>query len=170
MIITLRWAQGDETPICEAAGLGISSDKHSRTWPNQCLGSPRQHIYSWWHLRNWEVTAPGEEHQDHRPTKLILNTGWITATKYMFRHEISTSRHGRKSMAFLSGIYIYLWLILDDIWQKPTQYCKAIIFQLKINKFKYLFKCFLSSYRWTSGKANPKDWYCYLLNPNINTS
>ena len=22
-----------------------------------------------------------------------------------------------------------------DIWQKPTQYCKAVILQLKINKF-----------------------------------
>ena len=22
-----------------------------------------------------------------------------------------------------------------DVWQKPTQYCKAINFQLKINKF-----------------------------------
>ena len=36
--------------------------------------------------------------------------------------------------------YVYLWLIHVDIWQKPTQYCKAIIFQLKINKFKQIFK------------------------------
>ena len=28
--------------------------------------------------------------------------------------------------------YAYLWLIHVDVWQKPTQYCKAII-QLKIN-------------------------------------
>ena len=45
--------------------------------------------------------------------------------------------------------YVYLWLTHVDIWQKPTQYCKVIIFQLKINlkiaptKFssrdKYLF-------------------------------
>ena len=32
-------------------------------------------------------------------------------------------------------IYIYLLLIHVDIWQKPTQYCKAITLQLKINKF-----------------------------------
>ena len=32
------------------------------------------------------------------------------------------------------GIYVYLWLIHIAIWQKPTQHCKAIIFQLKINK------------------------------------
>ena len=24
-----------------------------------------------------------------------------------------------------------LWLVLADVWQKPTQYCKAIIFQLR---------------------------------------
>ena len=28
------------------------------------------------------------------------------------------------------GTYVYLWLIHVDVWQKPTQYCKAIILQL----------------------------------------
>ena len=28
---------------------------------------------------------------------------------------------------------VYLWLIHVDLWQKPTQYCKSIILQLKIN-------------------------------------
>ena len=38
------------------------------------------------------------------------------------------------------GTYVYLWLIHVAIWQKPTQYCKAIILQLKINNFlKVLF-------------------------------
>ena len=32
------------------------------------------------------------------------------------------------------GTYVYLWLIQVDVWQKPTQFCKAIILQLK-NKF-----------------------------------
>ena len=27
--------------------------------------------------------------------------------------------------------YVYLWLTHVDIWQKPTQYCKAIIIQIK---------------------------------------
>ena len=34
------------------------------------------------------------------------------------------------------GTYIYLWLIHVDGWQKPTQYCKAIILQLKT---QYIF-------------------------------
>ena len=29
--------------------------------------------------------------------------------------------------------YVYLWLIHVVVRQKPTQYCKAIILQLKIN-------------------------------------
>ena len=31
------------------------------------------------------------------------------------------------------GAYIYLWLIHVDIWQRPIQYRKATIPQLKIN-------------------------------------
>ena len=30
-------------------------------------------------------------------------------------------------------MYTYLWLIHLDVWQKPTQYYKAVILQLKIN-------------------------------------
>ena len=37
------------------------------------------------------------------------------------------------------GTYVYLWLIHVDVWQKPTQHCKAIILQLKILK-NTLFK------------------------------
>ena len=37
------------------------------------------------------------------------------------------------------GTYVYLWLIDVDIWQKPTEYCKAIILQLKINIYIYFF-------------------------------
>ena len=33
------------------------------------------------------------------------------------------------------GIYGYLWLIYADVTQKPTQYCKAVILQIK-NKLK----------------------------------
>ena len=29
------------------------------------------------------------------------------------------------------GTYVYLWLIHVDVWQKPSQYCKVIILQLK---------------------------------------
>ena len=35
------------------------------------------------------------------------------------------------------GPYVGLWLIHVDIWQKLTQYCKAIILQLKNFLKKY---------------------------------
>ena len=34
------------------------------------------------------------------------------------------------------GIYVYLWLIHVEVWQKTAKFCKAIILQQKINKFK----------------------------------
>ena len=34
------------------------------------------------------------------------------------------------------GTYVYLWLIHVDVRQKPTQYCKVITLQLKINRLK----------------------------------
>ena len=33
------------------------------------------------------------------------------------------------------GIYVCLWLPHADVWQKPTQQCKAIIFHLKMNLY-----------------------------------
>ena len=33
------------------------------------------------------------------------------------------------------GKYVYLWLMHGDVRQQPTQYCKAIIPQLIIDKF-----------------------------------
>ena len=35
------------------------------------------------------------------------------------------------------GTYVYLWLIHGDVWQKPTQYYKTIIFKLKIIFFNF---------------------------------
>ena len=40
----------------------------------------------------------------------------------------------------MEGTYIYLWLTHVDVWQNPTQHCKAIIHQLKINFKKSLKK------------------------------
>ena len=44
-------------------------------------------------------------------------------------------------------IYVYLRLIHVDVWQKPAQYSKAIILQLKtekINVWTNLHECLLS--------------------------
>ena len=33
------------------------------------------------------------------------------------------------------GIYVYLWLIHIEIFQKKANFCKAVILQSKLNKF-----------------------------------
>ena len=38
------------------------------------------------------------------------------------------------------GTHVYLWLILVDVWQKPSLPCKVIILQLKIKLKKIFFK------------------------------
>ena len=37
--------------------------------------------------------------------------------------------------------YVYLWQIHVDVWQKPVEYCTAIIFQLKKFKINTLTPC-----------------------------
>jgi len=34
------------------------------------------------------------------------------------------------------GTHAYLWPIHDDVWQKPSQYCKVIALQLKLINLK----------------------------------
>ena len=40
------------------------------------------------------------------------------------------------------GTYVHLWLIHTDVWQKSTQYCKAIILQLKISNLKITYELY----------------------------
>ena len=47
------------------------------------------------------------------------------------------TRHGEVGGRFKrEGTQAYLWLIHVDVWQKPAQYCKVIILQLKKMKAK----------------------------------
>ena len=41
------------------------------------------------------------------------------------------SGEGGGRMVQDAGIHVYSWLIHVDVWQKPPQYCKVIILQLK---------------------------------------
>ena len=50
------------------------------------------------------------------------------------------------------GTYVYVWLIHVVVWQKPTQYCKAIILQLKYkNKERRKEKKNFNDYSVSSG-------------------
>ena len=41
------------------------------------------------------------------------------------------------------GMCVYPWLIHVDVWQKPTQHCKAIILQVKVNTLKKKTETFM---------------------------
>ena len=70
------------------------------------------------------------------------------------------------------GTCVYLWLIHVDLWQRPTQYCKAIILQLKVNRLKK--KKEMSKLRWWNegewnlslkeeqwDQGNKYNWSCH---------
>ena len=60
------------------------------------------------------------------------------------------------------GAIVYIWLIHGDIWQKPIQYCKAIVLQLKVNKLMTPQKN-LMAFLFTSNKRkNIPKWEMYL--------
>ena len=61
------------------------------------------------------------------------NSNWGSVTTYRSGMGWDGVGGGRK---VLEGGDTYLWLIHVVVWQKPTQYCKAIILQLKLSKFK----------------------------------
>ena len=52
------------------------------------------------------------------------------------------------------GTSVYLWLTDADVWQKPTQYCKATILQ---------FKKILISFRTIRNRTSYPGWLCELV-------
>ena len=48
------------------------------------------------------------------------------------------------------GKFLCLWLNHIDVWQKPSQHCKASILQLKISKYNFKSK--------TSFSKKKKNW------------
>ena len=50
------------------------------------------------------------------------------------------------------GTYVYLRLIHVDVWQKPTQYYKAIILRLKKKKNWFFDREFSPSYTYISAQ------------------
>ena len=64
------------------------------------------------------------------------NSSSVSAQRYGMAREMGW-RFKRE------GTYVYLWLIHVEVQQKPTQYWKAVILQLKINFKKAVLVFFL---------------------------
>ena len=119
-------------------------------------------IYKKWYWRIYLQGSNGETDIENRPMdmgrgeervrcmewvtrKLILPyVKWITNQNLLYgsgnsnRGSVSTWRGGmgREMGGRLQreGIYVYLWLIHVEVWQKTAKFCKAIILQLKKKK------------------------------------
>ena len=63
--------------------------------------------------------------------KQIASGKLLYNTRSPAQCSVMTYRMGRRLKR--EGIYVYLWLIHIVLWQKPTQHCKAINIQWKIN-------------------------------------
>ena len=61
------------------------------------------------------------------------------------------------------GIYVYLWLIHVEVWQKTTKFCKAVILPLKNNCFFKRRKPGLPW--WLSGKESPFQYRGHEFDP-----
>ena len=94
--------------------------------PIPCL----DYLTLWWILKSGSKTPP---------TLFYFKTVFVTLVSLLFLINcrigllIKKKKPGGRSKREVT--YVDLWLIHVDIWQKPTQYCKAVILQLKINKF-----------------------------------
>ena len=64
------------------------------------------------------MTSASSIHEAEHPGPVSMTTG---------RDEVGREVGGGFRMG---GTHVYLWLIRVDIWQKPSQCCKAIILQL----------------------------------------
>ena len=66
------------------------------------------------------------------------------------------------------GTWVYLWVVLVDVWQEITKFCKAIIVQLKKIFYKYiLYKTLLLNHCFHLPKTTtpliPPFFHCFSL-------
>ena len=83
----------------------------------------------------WKITLPY--------VKQIANGNLLYGSGNSNRGSESIQRGGMGRLVGgrlkKEGTYVYLWLIHVDVWQKPTQFCKSIILQLKQINVKHFF-------------------------------
>ena len=83
----------------------------------------------------------GKSRNIHHHTQNRANGNWPCDAQNPNQGSTTTQRGrmGREVRGRFKreGTPVYLWLIHVGAWQKPTQYCKSSILQLKINNFKF---------------------------------
>ena len=68
------------------------------------------------------------------PSPYKTQAGYMGSLRYQVPqgNNDQPSRRGSSGGRFKrEGIYVYLWLIHVEVWQKTTKFCRAVILQLK---------------------------------------
>ena len=67
-------------------------------------------------------------------TEMGRTFNWISVYDFFDFETCEIVIQNLKKETKTEGTYIYLWLIHVDVCQRPIQYCKAIMLQLKMKK------------------------------------
>ena len=98
---------------------------------------------------NWPQILCQTSHQEmesvSHPCYLSLTSGWHWPMgrnrSHILRFPCLFSWNPETSMLWFEVGGRFLWLSHVDVWQKPTQYCKAIILRIKLFFFKRNPRC-----------------------------
>lgn len=78
---------------------------------------------------------------------LLQDSGLTPSSVTTLRGQMGWEAGGRFKMG---GTHVYLWLTRVDVWQRPAQYCRAVVLLKKKQKKTYTLKKKLQ-YTITSG-------------------
>ena len=124
-----------------ASSLSCIGEGNGNPLQCSCLGNPSDGRVSWAvsmgpqsrtrleRLSRAAHTLPCVEQTANG--KLLCSTSAQLGARWQPRRGGTGWEVGRRFKR--EGTCVYLWLTDVDVWQKPTQHCKAIIFQWKIN-------------------------------------
>ena len=96
-------------------------------------------------LEGWDGEGGGREVQEGGSEVKLVSCVRLFATPWTVAHQTPSIRgifqarileRVATSFSKREGTWVNLRLIHADVWQKPMQNCKAVIFQFKINKLK----------------------------------
>ena len=105
--------EGTDEPICRATvEMQVQRRDLWTQWGTQRVGQIEK--IAWKHVHYQYVKQIARDN-------LLCKTGSLT--------QCSVTEHGEGDGFRKEGTYVYLWLIRVDVWQRPTQYCRAIVLQ-----------------------------------------
>ena len=120
------WKDGTDEPC-------LQSRKRDRDLENSLVGSARGGEGGTNLESNWNITMCKTD------SCCLYNTGHSTSCSGTTERGGMGQLRGRVER---EGLYAHLRLTHLVVWQKPTQHCKATIFQLKINFKEIIPECY----------------------------